>query len=50
MKNILLIIIVVLIAGAFIGWTEKRDAQLMSINYCWDSNGEHYIAPNEACR
>ena len=25
------------------------DKERMSINYCFDSNGEHYIAPNENC-
>lgn len=29
---------------------DKQDAKLMETNYCWDSNGEHYVAPDERCR
>lgn len=28
---------------------DKQDSKLMEINYCWNSNGEHYIAPDERC-
>lgn len=30
-------------------WFEWKDAQVMSIQYCWDSNGDHYVAPDERC-
>ena len=42
---------VVIIIGivAFLRWSDKRDDKLMSIDYCWDVNGNHYISPNSNC-
>lgn len=28
---------------------DKQDAKLMGIEYCWDSNGEHFVSPDERC-
>lgn len=44
------IAVVVGVVAGILYWSSKRDAQLMSINYCWDEQGEHYLAPNPACR
>lgn len=52
----------VFILGLLIGYTimsgiiqlfklwDKQDAKIMSIEYCWDSNGEHYLSPDQRCR
>lgn len=30
-------------------WSDAKDAELMKINYCWDSSGQHYVAPDARC-
>lgn len=49
-RNILIAIswIVAMVAG----WkfSEHQHEQLMAISYCYDSNGEHYVAPDERCQ
>lgn len=29
---------------------DRQDSKIMSVDYCWDDNGQHYVAPNPACR
>lgn len=50
MKKVLLIVFVVSLAGLWLSWSAGQDAKLMSIQYCWDSAGNHFVAPNSACR
>lgn len=49
LKNIVLILAIVLIIGAWFKWNMEQTDKIMSIEYCWDSNGEHYVAPDERC-
>ncbi len=46
----ILIFTAILIALVLIGkhWS-AQDEKILSTTFCWDSNGEHYVAPNEAC-
>jgi hypothetical protein len=37
------------IAFAWVGFTNNQMEELMAIDYCWDSNGEHYVVPDERC-
>lgn len=47
-KIIIFIFISFMIIGLF-KLFEIQDSKLNKINYCWDSNGEHYVAPDERC-
>ena len=49
-KRIVLMTLIMVGLYFFGVWTLHKDAELMKINYCWDENGEHYVAPNPACR
>lgn len=31
-------------------WWNYQEQQIMSVDYCWDELGEHYVAPNINCR
>lgn len=31
-------------------WSNYQEQQIMSIDYCWDELGNHYVAPNYNCR
>lgn len=46
-----ILIIIALIIGIvyFLKWSDKQTDALMAIDYCWDLNGQHYVAPNENC-
>lgn len=48
-KVIVYIVLFIAFMVWFMGWQERKDAKLMSIQYCWDSNGEHYVFPDERC-
>jgi len=37
---------VIITIVSFLSW---RDEKLMDIDYCWDSNGAHYVMPDERC-
>lgn len=50
LKIVLCSIAVLIVMGGIIKWSNANETKNMAINYCWDSNGEHYVAPNEACR
>ena len=30
-------------------WWDYQEKQIMSIDYCWDEAGRHYVAPNYKC-
>lgn len=49
-KRIVLFTLVFWGVVMFLRFSAERDAKIMEIEYCWDSNGQHYVAPNEACR
>ena len=44
--GILSIIVLVLV---ILKVSSIHSARVMEIDYCWDSNGQHYVAPNEMC-
>lgn len=31
-------------------WFGYQDAKIMSIDYCWDELGQHYLAPDYRCQ
>lgn len=45
MKYIILIVALL----AFCGWYSMQTAKVEKIQYCWDSNGAHYVAPDARC-
>lgn len=49
-KRIVIVTLVFIILYLVMDAVEHRDAELMSMNYCWDSHGQHYLVPNKACR
>lgn len=48
-KNVLLCLVVVFIVGIWFKWNIEQTDKIMSIQYCWDSEGDHYVAPDERC-
>ena len=42
-------IIIVMLAGLWLSFTANLDKQRMAVEYCWDSNGQHYVAPDPNC-
>ena len=38
---------VVVLLGKWWGYQEQ---QIMSVDYCWDENGQHYVAPDYRCQ
>lgn len=49
LKRIVLVIIVLLVSILWLNWSSKRDAKVMKIDYCWDTNGRYYVSPNINC-
>ena len=47
--NVLGIACALLVIIAFIYQSEVRTNKAMSVEYCFDSNGDYYVVPNEAC-
>lgn len=48
--NRILLFTVMMVALYYFGvWTLYKDAELMKVDYCWDSSGQHYVAPNDNC-
>lgn len=46
-----LVIILILFTGMeLVNFWEYQDKKLMSIEYCWDEVGNHYVAPNYNCK
>ena len=48
--GVLITVAVIIGFSMLFKYWDKQDAKIMSIQYCWDSSGEHYVAPNNNCR
>lgn len=48
-NKIMFVLCLLLAMGYGLTILNDRDDRLMEIEYCWDSQGEHYVAPNEMC-
>ncbi len=44
-----LVLVIFALINLFKYW-DKQEAEMLNIQYCWDSEGNHYVAPNEACQ
>ena len=49
LNKFLFVVAVVFLAVIWVSWATQYNKAINSVNYCWDSNGEHYVAPNPAC-
>lgn len=49
MKYIYIAIALVLVFS-WLRFTSHLDAQRMQVTYCFDYEGNHYVAPDERCR
>jgi len=47
--NILLVIGVASVMSLMLAFSVKHDAKVMAVEYCWDNQGNHYVAPNANC-
>lgn len=50
MKKVAIMTAILIFCGFWMHWSAQRMQKVMAVDYCWDSNGEHYEAPNQACR
>lgn len=50
MKNYIIGALIAVLVIVWIGWSNKQTDKAMEIQYCWDSQGNHYVAPSEQCR
>lgn len=48
-KVVLGLIGFVIVAGFWLNFTAKLDKERMSVEYCWDDKGQHYVAPDPHC-
>lgn len=48
-KKILTILIILATVFMYMRWNNAQLNKIMEIEYCWDSNGDHYVAPDERC-
>ena len=48
-KKILIGLGILIAIVMYMQWNSKQLDKIMAIEYCWDSNGDHYVAPDERC-
>lgn len=47
--NVLSILLAIAILFVFLYGSEIRTKKVMSVDYCFDSNGNNYVMPDERC-
>ncbi len=45
----LFFLVIVAILGGLLVSCHLRTQRIMDIEYCWDEQGQHYLAPDAAC-
>lgn len=50
MKYLYILLPIIVACVLWIGYTNNLDQQRMQVEYCWDSAGNHYVAPSPYCR
>lgn len=44
-KRLAVASVVIVVACLWLKWSADRDEQIMKIQYCWNSDGSHYVCP-----
>lgn len=48
-KTVLVMMVLLILGGFWLNFCAKLDEERMKIEYCWDSNGQYYVAPDPNC-
>ena len=48
-KKIFWVTVICAVAFGWLYLASKHDEAVMKVQYCWDAQGNHFVAPNQNC-